>query len=79
MGRVGFVGRTRRYPFLLVPGHSGVDVDDATPRRRPACVILTDFVGNCAIAFAIRPLATKMRVPLLRAQQASRLVDELMG
>jgi hypothetical protein len=56
MGRVGFSARTRRYVVLLVRPRSGAGVDGATPRRRPACVILADLLGNCAIVFLICPL-----------------------
>jgi hypothetical protein len=34
-----------RYAFLQVQAHSGAGVDGATPRRRPACVILTDSLA----------------------------------
>src|SRR5208337_2351571 len=68
MGQVGFLGRTRRYPFLLVRGRSGAGVDGATPRRRPAWVIFGGFPRQSG--HHVRDLsayATKMGRSLLRA------------
>src|SRR6516225_160059 len=68
MGRVGSRARTRRYAFLLVRWRSGSGVDGATRPRRPACVIFGGFPRQSRHRVPdLSAYATKMRVPLLRA------------
>jgi hypothetical protein len=77
MGRVGFRGRTRRYAFLLVRARSGTTVDGATPHRRPACVIFGGFPRQLRHRVPdLSAYATKMRVPLLRANASAIVTRE---
>jgi hypothetical protein len=70
MGGLAFEVEQRCYAFLQVRARAGAGVEGATPRRRPACAILTDSLAiatSCSRSVRLCAYATKMRVPLLRA------------